>query len=145
MTLAVTLLSLTGVTTGCETNDAERGEVVSLVNQSRAENGLKPVTRNVTLDLKADAWAKKLRDECALSHSELKQGAPKEWFFLGENVGYGGTIAQIHDAYLDSPGHRRNILDPRFTKIGAAAVWGTCDGQRRVFTVQVFMQTMSDR
>jgi uncharacterized protein YkwD len=69
----------------------------------------------------------------------LSDGAPSTWLKLGENVGYGGTIAAIHEAYLNSPGHRANIMDPTFTEIGAAAVWGDCEGQHRVFTVQEFM------
>lgn len=132
---------LVGSTTGCESTDRERDEVISLVNQSRAEAGLGQLRTNVVLNLKADRWAQKLRSDCALSHSKLSDGAPKEWMKLGENVGYGGTIEQVHEAYLNSPGHRANIMDPSFTSMGAAAVWGDCDGQHRVFTVQVFMRS----
>jgi hypothetical protein len=31
-------------------------------------------------------------------------------------------------------------LDPAYNAVGAGAVWGTCNGQRMVFTVQVFMR-----
>jgi len=139
--VAVTL-AVVGFGAGCESTEAERNEVISRVNRTRVDNGLPELTANVTLSIKADAWARKLRDECGLSHSRLSDGAPKEWNFLGENVGYGGTIDQVHEAYLDSPGHRANIVDPKFTTMGAAAVWGDCNGQRRVFTVQVFMQPL---
>lgn len=132
---------LLGASTGCESIDRERDEVIALVNRSRAENGLGQLKHNITLDLKADAWAQRLRDACNLSHSKLSDGAPRQWLKLGENVGYGGTISQIHDAYLNSPGHRANILDPVYNSMGAAAVWGDCDGQHRVFTVQVFMKS----
>jgi uncharacterized protein YkwD len=132
---------LVAVASGCESTDADRNEVISLVNQSRAQAGLRQLKHNIQLDIKADAWAQKLRDACNLSHSKLSDGAPKEWRKLGENVGYGGTIAQVHDAYLNSPGHRANIMDPAYTSMGAAAVWGDCSGTHRVFTVQVFMAT----
>lgn len=141
VTAFAALFLLLGSSTGCESITAEKSEVIALVNRSRAEQGLSQLRPNVTLDIKADAWAQRLRDACALSHSRLKDGAPKQWLKLGENVGYGGTIGQIHEAYLNSPGHRANIMDPAFTSMGAAAVWGTCDGQRRVFTVQVFMES----
>ena len=52
----------------------------------------------------------------------------------------GGTISQVHRAYLNSSGHRRNIMDSSFNLVGAGAVWGTCNGYRTVFTVQVFMR-----
>ncbi|MBX7069370.1 MAG: CAP domain-containing protein [Microthrixaceae bacterium] len=137
----VALFALVSSTSACESIDAERNEVFNLVNRTRAENGLPQLKHDVILDIKADNWAQKLRNVCSLSHSKLSDGAPKQWLKLGENVGYGGTIAQIHGAYLDSPGHRANILDPAYNSMGTAAVWGDCDGQHRVFTVQVFMKS----
>lgn len=138
--LGLLILPLVGAS--CESTTIERNQVIRLVNQSRAEQGLPALTENVKLDMKADAWAKHLRDVCDLSHSHLSDGAPDEWMKLGENVGYGGTIDQVHTAYLNSPGHRANIMDPAFTQMGAAAVWGDCpDGSHRVFTVQEFMKT----
>ena len=138
---ALALLVVLGASTACESTEAERNQVIDLVNRSRAQNGLPPLKENVQLSIKADKWAQKLRDVCDLSHSRLADGAPDEWMKLGENVGYGGTIVQVHDAYLNSPGHRANVLDASFNSMGAAAVWGMCDGQYRVFTVQVFMKS----
>ncbi len=95
----------------------------------------------MVLDVKADAWAQGMRNQCRIWHSRLADGAPPQWRKLGENVGMGGTVPQIHTAYMNSPGHRANILDPRFTEIGTAAVWGDCNGYRTLFTVQVFMSS----
>lgn len=141
--LVVAVLMVTiGALAGCESTPADRNEVIAHINASRQAAGLKPLREHITLDQKADRWAQTLRDRCDLSHSKLSDGAPPEWLKLGENVGYGGTIRQVHDAYMNSPGHRANILDPAFQWVGAAAVWGTCpDGTRRVFTVQVFMKS----
>ena len=111
------------------------------MNASRAENGLPALSENSTLDQKADAWAARLRDECNIFHSTLSDGAPPEWRKLGENVGRGGNIDQVQVAYMNSPGHRANILDGSFTQMGAGAVWGECNGFRTVFTVQVFMRS----
>jgi len=134
----VTLISLFA---GCESSVTERLSVLQMVNQSRASAGLPGLRDNWILDIKADNWAKHLRDICDLEHSKLSDNAPNEWLKLGENVGYGGSIAQVHEAYLNSPGHKANIMDPSFTQMGSAAVWGNCDGFRRVFTVQEFMKS----
>ena len=133
--------SFSTVLTGCESTSAERAQVAALVNQSRAQAGLRTLRSNLTLDIKADNWAQRLRNACQISHSRLADGAPSNWRKLGENVGEGATIQAVHTAYLNSPGHRANIMDPAFTEIGTAAVWGNCNGWRRVFTVQVFMAT----
>jgi uncharacterized protein YkwD len=122
-----------------ETLPAERDQVTGLVNVSRVQAGLRPVRQNATLDAKADAWAKGMRDRCQISHSRLADGAPSNWRKLGENVGTGNHVAEVHNAYMASPGHRANVLDPTFTEIGTASVWGNCGGFRRVFTVHVFM------
>lgn len=143
ITALVTVLGLSlasGALTSCEAVDPERAQVRDLINQSRAEAGLSQLAPNAILDLKADLWAQNLRSICALKHSRLADGAPPNWYKLGENVGKGGSIPQIHTAYLNSPSHRANIMDPVFTQVGTAAVWGNCNGYRTVFTVQEFMK-----
>jgi len=135
----VAVASFSSVLTGCESTSAERAQVAALVNQSRAQAGLRQLRSNLTLDIKADNWAQKLRNACQISHSRLADGAPKNWRKLGENVGEGSSIQEVHTAYLNSPGHLANIMDPAFTQVGTAAVWGNCNGWKRVFTVQVFM------
>ncbi len=140
--MAILALTLGAATlSSCESSEPDRLAVIDAVNSTRAQNGLPTLSEHVTLNMKADAWAVQLRDECNIRHSTLSDGAPPEWRKLGENVGRGGSIEQVHTAYLNSPGHRANIVDPSFTSMGAGAVWGTCNGQRTVFTVQVFMRS----
>ena len=134
------VLTLSGTLTSCESNKAELDAVRNAINSSRAQAGLPALRENVTLDIKADGWAQTLRNACRIWHSNLADGAPREWRKLGENVGMGGNIAQIHTAYMNSPGHRANILDPAYNQVGTAAVWGDCNGMRTLFTVQVFMK-----
>jgi uncharacterized protein YkwD len=136
----VAVLTLSGVLTSCETTDADRAAVINAINSSRAAARLAPLREHPDLNNKADAWARTMRDQCRIWHSRLSDGAPAGWQKLGENVGRGGTIQQVHVAYMNSAGHRRNILDPAFNHVGAGAVWGTCNGHRTVFTVQVFMR-----
>ncbi len=138
--LATNAAPAVGARAQLESTEGDRAMVRNLVNASRAQNRLGTLRPNPILDLKADLWAQNLRGICALKHSRLADGAPPGWFKLGENVGKGGTIPQIHEAYLRSPSHRANILDPAFTQIGTGAVWGNCGGYRTVFTVQEFMK-----
>ena len=134
------VLALSGALTGCESTKADVDGVRWAINNSRAQAGLPALRENVKLDIKADGWARTLRDACRIWHSNLADGAPTEWRKLGENVGMGGSIGQIHTAYMNSPGHRANILDPAYNQVGTAAVWGNCNGMRTLFTVQVFMK-----
>ncbi|MFV0318324.1 MAG: CAP domain-containing protein [Microthrixaceae bacterium] len=139
--MTVAVVAAMGLLGACESAKPELDAVRDHVNASRAAAGLPGLRENIQLDVKADRWAQTLRNECRIWHSRLSDGAPPEWRKLGENVGMGGNVPQIHTAYMNSPGHRANILDPRFDQIGTAAVWGDCNGYRTLFTVQVFMDS----
>ena len=46
----------------------------------------------------------------------------KNYAWAGENVGYGPDLVTLHQAFMNSPEHRANILSTRFTEIGIAVV-----------------------
>lgn len=124
----------------CETVTGDRAAVRDAVNATRAAAGLRTLVQHPALNRKADDAARALRDACHLSHSRLVSGAPAGWKQLGENVGMGADVAEVHAAYVASPSHLANVVNPAFTHVGTAAVWGTCPAGRVVVTVQVFMQ-----
>ena len=135
LAIATLLVLLMGSTlTACQSSEQVR--VAQLVNQTRAQSGRSYLRDNLQLDQKAQAWAEYLAGQNTLQHSNLPSGITYQWRSLAENVGYGGSIEQVHEAYLDSPGHRANILDPRWNYMGTGVAWRG----NRVFTVQVFMQ-----
>jgi uncharacterized protein YkwD len=106
------------------------------LNYDRVSHGAPATSLHGMLQVKAQAWAERLANENTLYHSRLADGITGCWRSLGENVGYGGSIAEIQSAYMASPGHRANIMNASFN---SAAV-GVAHRGNRVFTVQVFMQ-----
>ena len=114
----------------------EQCEVMLHVNASRDAAGRSDLNWDEDLGRKAQAWAEHLARQGYLSHSNLSDGAPAGWQRLGENVGYGPSIASVHQGYMNSSGHRANILDSRFNFIGV----GYAKSGSRVYTVQVFMK-----
>ena len=135
LAIAALLVLVMGSTlTACQSS--EQARVATLVNQTRAQYGRSALRDNLQLDQKAQAWAEHLARYNTLAHSNLPSGITYQWRSLAENVGYGGSIEQVHQAYLNSPGHRANILDPRWNYMGTGVAWRGS----RVFTVQVFMQ-----
>jgi uncharacterized protein YkwD len=44
------------------------------------------------------------------------------WRIIGENVAYNATVRRAHRAFMASPGHRANILDPRMRRVGVGIV-----------------------
>ena len=62
------------------------------------------------------------------------------WQKLGENVGVGMTTDKLHQAFIDSPSHYKNLVDPDLTHVGVGVVLGR-DGA--IFTAHQFMQLRS--
>ena len=89
-----------------------------LVNTERISRGLKPFGWDDELAAKATGWAQKMAESDTVMHSPLTAGISSGWVVLGENVGAGQTIDQIHDAFMKSPEHRRVILSAAYSKMG---------------------------
>jgi uncharacterized protein YkwD len=110
-------------------------QVVSLVNQARAAAGCGPVTVNGALTAAAQAHSDDMGVNGYFSHTSRDgrtfdqriRAAGYGGGYVGENIAQGQRSARaVHDAWMASAGHRRNILDCGFTAIGVglhAATW----------------------
>lgn len=115
----------------------ESDQATDLVNQSRNANGLPSLRLNIDLYLQAAAWSNQLANDQYLHHrTDLSQGIGYSWRVLGENVGRGASIEQVQNAFMNSPAHRANVLDPRFDTIGIGV---TRDANGQYWIVQEFM------
>lgn len=127
-------VALTVVTGACT---PQQNEALTLINNSRSSARLNTLAWDGTLAAKAQSWAEYLAKQGKLSHSNLASGVPSGWKLLGENVGYGGSISEVHSAYMKSPGHKANILNSKFTHVGTGVAKAS---NGRIYTVHVFMQ-----
>ena len=115
----------------------EAGSFVSLINQARAQRGLDGYRTSGELASVALAQAKRMAKADKLFHNPGLAGSVSNWYKLGENVGSGGSVEVIHNAFMASPSHRENILDSGFTEVGVGVVVRN-DGI--VFVSEVFRQ-----
>ena len=97
--------------------------IVQLVNEARWAEGKPGLVRNPALDAVALAWAQQMAASNTMSHNpSYTAQVPPGWSTVGENVAYGQRSAgQLHQAWMDSPGHRANILGD-YTDIGVAYI-----------------------
>ncbi|MCU1374348.1 MAG: hypothetical protein JWO68_1634 [Actinomycetia bacterium] len=100
----------------------EEGNHLDAVNQFRRDNGVPALQWEEGAYAKAHSWSQKLADDGVLSHSNLSQGVPAGWHLLGENVAFAGSLDQAMNALEHSPGHRANLLNPKFTKVAVGVV-----------------------
>lgn len=96
-------------------------ELLALVNRDRATAGCAPVALHPPLTAQSQAHAEAQAADDRMYHS----GGVAGFDTWGENVAYGyDTAAAVHQAWMESPGHRANILNCAFTVMGAGAADG---------------------
>ncbi|MEU9477436.1 CAP domain-containing protein [Streptomyces sp. NPDC048191] len=103
--------------------------VVQLVNAERAKVGCHPLTVNSELTKAAQAHSADMAAHRNMSHTGSDGSSPGDritragysWSSYGENIAYGyATPEQVMTGWMNSPGHRANILNCSFKEIGVA-------------------------
>src|SRR5450432_661891 len=100
---------------------------------------------NAQLSAVAQAWADQLAAAGVLSHNPALRNQVSDWSVLGENVGMAGDVPTVQTAFMASPPHRANILDPRYTQMGvgsATSIYPSC-GCKVLWVVVDFRRPMS--
>jgi len=110
---------------------AYESEVIRLVNEIRKENGLKTLTANWELSRVARYKSQDMVDNRYFSHTSPVYGSPFQMIrafglsfrTAGENIAYGQRTPQaVVNAWMNSSGHRANILNASYTQIGVGYV-----------------------
>lgn len=137
-------------------------DVFNLVNQERASRGIAQVSvlyRVITIGTRtvrvnylgriATIKAADMRNNNYFSHTSPTYGTPGEmlirfgvdWTAYGENIAAGQrTPQEVMNAWMDSPGHRENILNPDFTYLGVGYVPGNTESDYATYWVQLFVR-----
>lgn len=125
---------------------AIENKVAQLVNQERVKRGLKPLTYNWQLARVARYKSADMAAKNYFSHTSPTYGSPfkmMESFGIrfaagGENIAKGQrTPEEAMNAWMNSPGHRANILSNNFTQIG---VGYARDSSGRAYWTQMFIR-----
>jgi uncharacterized protein YkwD len=112
-------------------------QILGLVNQERAKVGADPLKINEQLDLAADQHTLDQASMNKMSHTgsngsnmgDRIKNAGYVFSSAGENVAYGfGDAAAVMNGWMNSEGHRQNILNPNYKEIGIGYAQGA-DGR----------------
>ncbi len=121
--------------------------IIELTNQERASRGLEPLKNNSLLNQAAQLKAGDMFAFDYWSHQSPSGREP--WTFL-KDTGYNYRIAgenlardfyrpeAVIKAWMNSPTHKENIVNPKFQEIGVAVVDGTLGGLKTTLVVQFF-------
>lgn len=126
-------------------------QVIALANSARSKAGLGTLSENSKLTLAAQSKASDMIANNYFAHTSPTGVEPWYWVkqedysykAAGENlaINYTNAIDQ-HDAWMNSPTHRANIMSSRYQEIGVAVVQGKIDGKESTVTVQFFGQPL---
>ncbi|MFG2143354.1 CAP domain-containing protein [Streptomyces sp. NPDC048696] len=119
-------------------------EVVALTNGHRATAGLRPLADDTRLASAAQAYSTDMAERGFYSHTspeglepwDRARAAGAAHRGIGENIACGQrTAAEVVEGWMNSPGHRANILKPDFTHIGVGFAGG---GRAGTYWTQLF-------
>jgi len=136
---AVTPVTAASASTSCTSSlsVAEvQARILADVNAARGRVDVKPLKANAAMNTVALKWSQKQAANATMSHNpNYASQIPAGWSAAGENVAFGYSPATVTRAWLDSPGHRANVLRTSFTHIGIGVA---CSDAGRPYYTQVF-------
>lgn len=133
-----------GATNMNKANDSEL-KMLELVNKERLEAGISPLEMDLELVRIARLKSADMIENDYFDHTSPKYGDPftmmqsfgVKYKAAGENLAGDQTVEKAHQALMNSPGHRKNILNPDYTHIGIGIVEG---GQYGSIFTQLFIK-----
>ena len=128
--------------------ESVRREMLASVNAARRKAGFNPLTGSSLLDKAAQRHAEDMLARGYFAHKspagttvrERAQAAGYDWRTIGENLAYGQTsVPEVMETWINSPGHRKNILTASFAELGVGVAMGRgADGKYQIYWVQNF-------
>jgi uncharacterized protein YkwD len=113
--------------------DITKATLENFANQTRKAIGLPALVKNLKLDQAAQLKAENMLANNYFAHTSPSGISPWFWFskvgynykYAGENLAIGFyESAEVYNAWLNSPSHKANIINPKYTEIGTAVLSG---------------------
>lgn len=121
-------------------NEVSERRMLELVNSERVKAGVGTLEMDSTITAVARRHSRDMFERRYFSHISPEgtdtgnrlQAGGVSFTYAGENLAYAPDLATAHQGLMDSEGHRRNILDPEFQRIGIGVIDGGIYG--KIFT-----------
>lgn len=127
-----------------------RGMIVDRINALRRAHGLSPLVLDETVSQVAQRYSDKMAQERFFAHvspegSTVGQRLRDVGYAFrgaGENLGMASGPLAAHFGIEHSPGHRKNLIDPKWSRVGIGVAERMEDGSRQVLVTQVFVDPL---
>lgn len=126
---------------------SDSSELLRLTNYSRVENGTYQLKFNDKLNEAAKEKAKDMFEHNYFKHDSPTGIEPWDWIrgagydykYAGENLAIRfKNIENAHTALMESPLHKKNIVNPKFDEIGIAIIEGEFNNEQTIIIVEMF-------
>jgi uncharacterized protein YkwD len=125
VTIALLSATLLGTTLmappGAAAASSREAKLLAKINHARAVHGLGALRSKPSLMSYAGQHSAAMATRHELYHT-TNFGVVCCWRSIGENIAYNSTVRRVHRAFMGSPGHRANILNPRMRRVGVGIV-----------------------
>ncbi|MEY2432250.1 MAG: hypothetical protein QOC92_1975 [Acidimicrobiaceae bacterium] len=113
-------------------------QFVARINSLRASKGVAPLAVFGELQGIARNWSDQMVSDAGISHNpSYSSQVSADWRKLGENVGVGSDVDVLMKAFINSPAHYKNLVDPEYNYVGVGVSY---DATGRMFTTHDFMR-----
>jgi hypothetical protein len=121
--LTLTMAPAAQAATAKPSNSTVVNYILAKSNEARTQAKLRPLVLNSSLNTIAQACSVKQAKNAQMAHClDYYKKYPAGWRSAAENVAYGYNYKQVVDAWLKSPGHRKNLLSAS-TDIGIGVAY----------------------
>jgi uncharacterized protein YkwD/uncharacterized membrane protein required for colicin V production len=111
-------------------DEVSEEEMVALINEERKERGLNELTLSAEIVAVARSHARDMWERKYFGHvspegydvGDRLDQAKVTYTYAAENLALAPTVTTAHNGLMGSPGHRENILDPRYKKVGVGVI-----------------------
>ena len=136
--LAITLCAVALPAPARAADPSAESQFVARINSLRESKGLAPLAVDSELVGVARNWTDRMVSAGHISHNPNLAGqVDEDWVKLGENVGVGASVDQLMQAFINSPEHYKNLVDPAYGYVGVGVSY---DANGRMYTTHNFMQ-----
>lgn len=109
---------------------ADELEMLEYINEERTKAGVSPLQMDTEVAKVAQIKSQDMVDNNYFSHTSPTYGSPFDMMkdfdisfkAAGENIAINSTVIGAHNAFMNSQGHRENILNPNYTHVGIGIV-----------------------
>lgn len=130
-------LDLPSLSASLSVDGVAETSMISLINRERKSNGLSPLRTDARMTMVAQSKSRDMFEHRYFSHADLEgnnagdrlQDAGIAYTLVGENLAFAPDTDIAHQGLMNSLGHRANILEPRFGRVGIGIIDGGIYGK----------------